>query len=177
MVKVVWMRARSRGRLRAAPSVRVARGARVHVAPGARVVLGAGVRLGPDARIDAVAGLVRVGSGASIGERAVIIAHESVEIGARVAVGDWAALDDSAPTYDDVERPVRAQPLRTAPIRVGEGAVLGPHASLGPGARVAAREAVPAYAVLPAPPKPPAARGGAARPRPVRSARRRADGP
>jgi NDP-sugar pyrophosphorylase family protein len=154
MVKVVWMRARSRGRLRAAPAVRVARGARVRVAPGARVVLGDGVRLGPDARIDAVAGVVRVGPGASIGERVVIVAHESVEIGARVAIGDWAALTDSAPTYDDVERPVRAQPLRTAPIRVGDRAVLGPHASLGPGVTVAAGEEVPAYAVLPALPEP-----------------------
>jgi len=148
------MRARSRGRLRVAPSVRLGRGARVNVGPGARVVLGDGVRLGHDSRIEAVAGVVRVGAGTSIGERAVIVAHESVEIGPRVAVGDWAALDDSAPTFDDVERPVREQPLRSAPIRVGERAVLGPHASLGPGARVVAGEEVPAYAVLPALPKP-----------------------
>ena len=64
-----------------------------------------------------------------------------------MAVGDWAALNDAAPTYDDVERPVREQPLRRAAIRVGDGAVLGPHASLGPGATVAAGEAVAAYAV------------------------------
>jgi acetyltransferase-like isoleucine patch superfamily enzyme len=155
MVKVVWMRARSRGRLQVARSVRAGRGARVHVAPGARVHLGDSVRLGPDSRIEAVAGVVRVGAGSAIGERAVIVAHESVEIGPRVAIGDWAALADGAPTYDDVERPVRTQPLRTAPIRVGEGAVVGPHASLGPGATVTAGEEVPAYAVLPAPPPAP----------------------
>jgi acetyltransferase-like isoleucine patch superfamily enzyme len=154
LVRVLWMRARSRGRLRAAPSVRLGAGARVNVAPDARVVLGDGVRLGPDSRIEAVSGVVRVGARSSLGERAVIVAHESVEIGSRVAVGDWAALHDAAPTYDDVERPVRAQPLRTAPIRVGEGAVLGPHAVLGPGAAVAAGQAVPAYAVLPAVPEP-----------------------
>ena len=67
----------------------------------------------------------------------MIVAHACVEIGPRVAIGDWAALDDAAPTYDDVERPVRAQPLRSAPIRVGAGAVLGPHAALRPGATVA----------------------------------------
>jgi carbonic anhydrase/acetyltransferase-like protein (isoleucine patch superfamily) len=154
MVRVVWMRARSRGRLRAAPSVRLGAGARVNVAPGARVLLADGVRLGPDSRIDAVSGVVRVGAGSTLGERAAIVAHEAVEIGPRVAVGDWAALADAAPTYDDVERPVRVQPLRTAPIRVGERAVLGPHAALGPGAAVAAGEAVPAYAVLPAVPEP-----------------------
>jgi carbonic anhydrase/acetyltransferase-like protein (isoleucine patch superfamily) len=159
MVKALWMRARSRGRLRLARSVRVSAGARVRVAPGARVVLGPGVRLGPDSRIDAVAGTVRVGPGTALGERAVIVAHSSVEIGARVAIGGWAALSDVAPTYEDVERPLREQPLRRAPIRVGDGAVVGPHASLGPGATVAAGEEITAYAVLPAVPEP--ARRGA----------------
>ena len=152
-LKLVWMRGRSRGRLRVARSVRVAAGARVRVAPGARVVLGPEVRLGPGSRIEAVAGTVRVGAGTSLGERAVIVAHEAVEIGERVAIGDWAALTDVAPTFDDVERPVREQPLRSGPIRVGAGAVLGPHASLGPDVTVAPGEAVAAYAVLPAPPQ------------------------
>ena len=151
-LKLVWMRGRSRGRLRVARSVRVAAGARVRVAPGARVVLGPEVRLGPGSRIEAVAGTVRVGAGTSLGERAVIVAHEAVEIDERVAIGAWAALTDVAPTFDDVERPVREQPLRGGPIRVGAGAVLGPHASLGPGVTVAPGEAVAAYAVLPAPP-------------------------
>jgi len=162
MVKVVWMRARSRGRLRLARSVRFDEGARVRVAPGARVVLGPDVRLGPESRIEAVAGTVRLGAGTALGERAVIVAHESVEIGARVAIGGWVALSDVAPTFEDVERPLRKQPLRHAPIRVGDGAVLGPHASLGPDATVAAGEAVSAYAVLPAVPEP--ARRRATRP-------------
>ena len=81
----------------------------------------------------------------------MIVAHSCVEIGPRVAIGAWAALDDAAPTFEDVERPVRAQPLRSAPIRVGERAVVGPHAALGPGATVSAGEAVAAYAVVPAP--------------------------
>jgi len=157
-LKLVWMRGRSRGRLRVARSVRVAAGARVRVAPGARVVLGPEVRLGPGSRIEAVAGTVRVGAGTSLGERAVIVAHEAVEIDERVAIGAWAALTDVAPTFDDVERPVREQPLRSGPIRVGAGAVLGPHASLGPGVTVAPGEAVAAYAVLPARPEPPAAK-------------------
>src|SRR4051794_11627778 len=110
MVKLVWMRARSRGRLRVARDVHVSAGARVHVARGARVLLAPGVRLGPDSRIEATAGTVRVGPGASIGERAVIVAHESVEIGPRAAIGAWAALNDAEPTYADAERPVRAQP-------------------------------------------------------------------
>ncbi|MDA0166199.1 hypothetical protein OM076_38395 [Solirubrobacter ginsenosidimutans] len=162
------MRARSRGRLVAARSVRVGAGARVRVAPGARVILGPGVTLGPDCRIEAVAGEIRVGAGVAVGERAVIVAHAGVEIGERARIGHWAALNDAAPTWDDVETPVRAQPLRRAPITVGAGAVLGPHASLGPGARVAPGEEIAPYAVVPAPPKP--------KPAPVRSSPRGAGG-
>jgi len=39
-------------------------------------------------------------------------------------------------------------------FRVGEGAVIGPHAVLGAGSTVAAGEEVPPYAVLPAVPEP-----------------------
>lgn len=133
-----------------ARDVRLATGARVNAARGARVILGPGARLGPDARIEALGGVVRVGAGAVLGERAVVVAHAGVEIGPRAVVGDWAALTDVGPTWDDVERPLREQPLRSAPIAVGAGAVLGPHAALGPGARVAAGERVAPYAVLPA---------------------------
>jgi acetyltransferase-like isoleucine patch superfamily enzyme len=150
MVKLVRLRARSRGRLVVARDVRVGSGARVRVARGARVVLGPGVLLGPESRIDAVAGEVRVGPGARLGERAVIVAHARVEVGAGAVIGDWAALTDVGPTWEDVETPVREQGLRRAPVTVGERAVLGPHAALGPGATVAPGEQVAPYAVLPA---------------------------
>src|SRR3954469_12120945 len=101
IARMAWMRTRARGRLRASGGVYVGPGARVNVAPGARVVLGPRVRLGSDSRIEAMAGTVRIGAGTSVGERAVIVAHSAVEIGPRVAIGDWAALTDVAPTYDD----------------------------------------------------------------------------
>jgi acetyltransferase-like isoleucine patch superfamily enzyme len=149
MLKLALLRARSGGRLCVARDVRVARGVRVRVARGARVVLEPGVVLGPESRIDAVGGEVRVGRGARLGDRAVVVAHARVEIGAGAVIGDWAALTDVGPTWDDVERAVREQPVRRAPVAVGAGAVLGPHASLGPGATVAAGEVVAPYAVLP----------------------------
>jgi len=143
------MRARSRGRLHVARDVRVARGARVRVARGARVVLEPGVVLGPESRIDALSGEVRLGAGARLGERAIVVAHVRVEIGAGAVVGDWAALTDVGPTWEEVEIPVRGQAVVRAPVEVGPGAVLGPHASLGPGATVAAGEAVAPYTVRP----------------------------
>jgi acetyltransferase-like isoleucine patch superfamily enzyme len=63
-------------------------------------------------------------------------------------VGDWAAVEGAAPTFDDAERPTRVQPLLTAPISLGPGAVLGPHAVLGPGARIPAGAVVEPYAVV-----------------------------
>ena len=122
------MRARSRGRLRVARDVRVARGARVRVARGARVVLEPGVVLGPESRIDALGGEVRLGAGARLGERAIVVAHARVEIGAGAVVGDWAALSDVGPTWEDAEPPC----ANGRAARAGGG--LGPHTSLGPGA-------------------------------------------
>ncbi len=145
------LRARTRGRLRSARDVHVAAGARVQVARGARVILGPGATLARESRIDALGGTVRLGPGARLGERAVLVAQVGVEIGARAVIGDWAVVADVAPTWADVETPVRAQPLRRAAIVVGERAVLGPHAVLGPGASVAADANVAPYAVLPAP--------------------------
>jgi acetyltransferase-like isoleucine patch superfamily enzyme len=79
----------------------------------------------------------------------VIVSHAGVELGPGAIVGDWAAVEGSRPTWADVERPVREQPLRRAPIRIGAGAVLGPPAFVGAGAAVAAGAVVEAYAVLP----------------------------
>ena len=150
MLKLLLLRARTRGRLQAARDVRVGPGARVRVARGARVVLAPGVSLGPESRIDAVGGEVRIGRGARLGERAIVVAHARVQIGAGALIGDWAAVTDVGPTWEAVETPVREQPVRRAPVTVGDGAVLGPHAALGPGATVAPGEQVAPYAVLPA---------------------------
>jgi acetyltransferase-like isoleucine patch superfamily enzyme len=153
---------RLRGRLRAGLRVRVGAGARVNVARGAQVVLGDDVVLGPGSRIEARAGVVRLGAGARLGERAVIVALAGVEIGAGAVVGDWAAISDARPTWSDAETAIRRQPLRAAPLRVGERAEVGIHAAVsapvgddavvGPYAVV--EEPVPAGAAYQAAPQP-----------------------
>lgn len=104
--------------------------ATVEIAPDA--VVGEGTRI--HARGSAV---VRIGAGAVLGERCVILAHERVEIGAGARLGDGVVLVDFAHAYDDVETPVRHQPLKTAPVLVGERAIIGPGAVVEPGGRVA----------------------------------------
>jgi carbonic anhydrase/acetyltransferase-like protein (isoleucine patch superfamily) len=139
--RLVLLRLRARGRLRAGARVRTGAGASIHVAPGARVELADGVALGPGSRIEARGGVVRLGPNARLGERAVIVALAGVEIGAGADVGDWAAVTDAQPTWADPETAIRRQPLRAAPIRVGRDARIGQHAavsrSLPDGARIA----------------------------------------
>ncbi len=107
-----------------------------------------GASLGEGARIEAVSGTVRVGAGARIGERAVVVSHAGVEIGPRAVIGDWAALEGATATYRDSERPVREQPLRRAPVTIGAAAIVGPHAVVGPGVAVPAGAEVAPYTVL-----------------------------
>jgi acetyltransferase-like isoleucine patch superfamily enzyme len=112
------------------------------------VVIARGASVGAGARIEAVGGVVRLGPGARLGERAVVVSHAGVEIGPRAVVGGWAAVEGAAPTYDDPEAPVREQPLRRGPVTIGAGAVVGPHAVLGPGVVVPAGRVVEPYAVV-----------------------------
>jgi carbonic anhydrase/acetyltransferase-like protein (isoleucine patch superfamily) len=128
--------------------VRIDPSARIEVARGARVVLGRGVVVGPDARITAHGGTVKVGAGARLGERAVVVSHVGVEIGEAALIGDWAAIEGAAPTFADVEWPIRDQPLLTGVTSIGAGAVVGMHAVIGAGARVPAGATVEPYAVV-----------------------------
>ena len=137
-----------RRRVSTGPDVRVHPTARIEVARGARVVLGRGVVLGPDSRISAHGGTVKVGAGAHIGERAVVVSHAGVEIGEHAVIGDWAAIEGAAPTFADAERPIRAQPTLHALVSIGAGARIGMHAVIGAGTAIAAGATVEPYAVV-----------------------------
>jgi acetyltransferase-like isoleucine patch superfamily enzyme len=145
--RLLALRVRTAGRLTAGPGVCVARNARVRAVRGARVHLGAGAVLGPDARIEALGGRVVLGRGARLDERAVIRATASVVIGDGAVVGPWALVDDTAPTWTDPETPVRRQPPRRAPVRMGPRARLGPHAVVLAGVELGPGEEVAPYAV------------------------------
>jgi acetyltransferase-like isoleucine patch superfamily enzyme len=147
-LRLALLRWRARGRLRAADGVRVGRGARVSVARGARVELGAGAVLGPGSRIEAVHGTVRLGPGARLGERAVVVSLSGVDIGAGAVVGDWAAVIDAGPTWRDAEVPTRRQPLRALPVVVGREARVGLHAAVLAGVTLGDGAVVAPYAVV-----------------------------
>jgi acetyltransferase-like isoleucine patch superfamily enzyme len=129
-----------RGRATIASSVRIT------VARNARVIVEDGAVLQHGCRIEARNGIVRIGPRARIGERAVLVAHAGIDVGADTVVGGWALIADAEPNFADPERPIRLQGLRARPVTIGDGAVLGVHAAVltdvAPGA------VVTPYAVL-----------------------------
>ncbi|HEV2776978.1 MAG TPA: acyltransferase [Solirubrobacteraceae bacterium] len=138
--------------------IRLGRNVRFQIGAGAQVVIGDGCRIGERTRIVVQHGRVELGAGARLGERCTVVAHAGVTIGAGAWLQDGAVLVDFDHVIDDVELPVRAQPLVSTPIVIGErariglgsgvlrgvtvgaGAIVGPHAvvtrDVAPGARV-----------------------------------------
>jgi acetyltransferase-like isoleucine patch superfamily enzyme len=147
MLRASLARLRSRGRVRVEGRVRLGRGVRFQLAKGAAVTIGDGARIGAGTRFH-VHGEARIGAGAMLGERCVIAALERVEVGAGARLEDEVVLIDFDHGVADVERPVRLQGLVTAPVVIGERAVLAAGATVlrgvvvGPGARVQARGVV-----------------------------------
>ena len=144
-LRLVRLKLAARGRLETHGEVRVERGVRVAVAPGARVVLEDGCLLGEGCRIEAAGGTIRIGRGARVGSRALLVALAGIDVGAGCVVGEWATIADHEPTYDDPERPTRLQPLRAEPVRLGDGARIGAHAAVLAGAAVAPGGVVGSY--------------------------------
>ncbi len=149
MLRLVLARLRARGRLTVTGRPRLGRGVRFDLAPGAVVALGEGCRVGDHCRFHVGAGAaVAVGADARLGERCVFAAHERIEIGAGARLGDEVVLIDFDHDVGDVERPTREQPLVTAPVVIGERAVVGTAAgvlrgvTVGAGARVGVRAVV-----------------------------------
>jgi acetyltransferase-like isoleucine patch superfamily enzyme len=151
-LRLARLRLLTRGALEVGRDVYVGRGVQVRVDRG-RVRIGDGCLLGPGCKIDAPGGTVTVGAGARLGERSAIVALSDVTVGAGAVVGEWAVLADFEPTTDDVELPVRLQPLRPRPVVVGDGARIGAHAVLEAGAQIAPGAVIGSYAVVPTPPR------------------------
>jgi acetyltransferase-like isoleucine patch superfamily enzyme len=144
MMRVTFARLRSHGRVRAEGRVRLGRGVRFDLAPGAVVTLEDRCDIGAGTRFH-VHGHARIGAGARLGERCVVAAHERVEVGAGATLDDEVVLIDFDHGIADAERPIRLQNLVTAPVVIGEHAVLATGATVlrgvvvGAGARVQPR--------------------------------------
>jgi acetyltransferase-like isoleucine patch superfamily enzyme len=142
------LRRELRAGVRRGSDVVVGRGVRLQANAGAQIVLGEGCRIGEGTRIVVQAGRVELGAGAVLGDRCTVVAHSGVTIGARARLGDGAVIVDFDHVFEDVERPIRVQPLQSAPVTIGEGARIGLGASVLRGVRVGAGAIVDPRAVV-----------------------------
>jgi acetyltransferase-like isoleucine patch superfamily enzyme len=146
MLRLALARLRARGRLAVEGRPHLGRAVRFDLAPGALVSLGDGSRVGAGCRFHVGAGAaVSIAAGAALGERSC---HERIAIGRDARLGDEVVLIDFDHELRDVERPVRQQPLVTAPVVIGERALVEDAAgvlrgvTVGAGARVRVRAVV-----------------------------------
>jgi acetyltransferase-like isoleucine patch superfamily enzyme len=124
------------------------RGVRVQLGPAAQLRLGDGCRVGERTRISVDHGVVEIGAGAVIGPRCTIVAHAGVAIGAGARLAEGAVVVDFDHVVDDVERPIRAQPLVAATVTIGAGARIGLGACVLRGVTVGERATVAPHAVV-----------------------------
>ncbi len=118
-LRLAVLRTRFRKSLGVGRGVHVAAGARIRIRNGGVVALGDGVLLGLGCRIEADGGGVTIGEGARLGARSVVVALAGVGIGAQAVVGDWAMVTDAEQSADDVETPIRRQPVVPRAVRIG----------------------------------------------------------
>jgi acetyltransferase-like isoleucine patch superfamily enzyme len=142
-------RPRRRAGVRYGATVRIGRGVQFQVAPDGELVVGDGCLVGQRTRIVVASGCrVELGAGCVLGERCTIVAHSGVTIGAGAQLAHGAVIVDFDHVFDDVERPIREQPLASTPVTIGEGARVGLGATVLRGVTIGARAIVDPRAVV-----------------------------
>ena len=141
-------RLRTRGRATFGPGVRLGARVTLDVAAGARLTIGPRARLDDRCRFHVRAGQASVGADTNLGPECVVAVHERVEIGERCRLEGGNVLVDFDHVFGDPEEPVRAQGIATAPVRVGDGAILDRGAAILRGVTVGAGARVLTHAVV-----------------------------
>ena len=89
-----------------------------------------------------------IGTGAVIGARSTITAHECIEIGEHVFFGQGVLVTDASHGYQDPERPIGEQFGAHQPVVIGAGSWVGHGAVILPGTRIGRNVVVAAGAVV-----------------------------
>lgn len=134
-------------RVERASGASVAADAALTTSGSGRIVLGPAATVGRGCRIWAGPGAT-VKIDGDLGEGCLITALAAVSVAVGARLGERCALLDAEPVADDPERPLREQGARTAPVRIGEGAILGPGSAVLPGVTVGAGATVLANSVV-----------------------------
>jgi acetyltransferase-like isoleucine patch superfamily enzyme len=156
--------------LRIGREVRIGRDLIIDLAAGAdgEIVLADGVTLQDGVRLQPWGGRIRVDDSAQIRDRcelkstgdlrlgarsvlsrtATLHCHERIDIGARCAIAERTTIIDSDHGFDGSDTFVLEQPVRSAPITIGENVFIGTNAVILRGSIVGDRAVIAAGAVL-----------------------------
>ncbi len=89
-----------------------------------------------------------IGSGVWIGQQCFFHSAGGIEIGAHVGIGPGVKILTSTHSLDGIDRPILHNPIRVAPVAIGEGSDIGVGAIIMPGVRIGRCVQVGAGAVV-----------------------------
>ncbi len=132
------------------------------------IVLGDGVTLQDGVRLQPWGGRIRIDAGAQVRDRcelkstgdlrlgarcvlsrtATLHCHERIDIGERCAIAERTTIIDSDHGFDGSDTFVLEQPVRSAPITIGQNVFVGTNAVILRGTTVGDRAVIAAGAVL-----------------------------
>jgi acetyltransferase-like isoleucine patch superfamily enzyme len=106
--------------------------------------IGNGVHIRHGARIEAVherAGRgfvprIEIGDGTSIEQGFHLACAEQIIIGKKVAITEYVGIFDIWHSYDNIEIPIVDQPLKTSPVKIGDGSLIGMGSVIQPGVTI-----------------------------------------
>jgi acetyltransferase-like isoleucine patch superfamily enzyme len=108
------------------------------------VQLGRQVSIQPGARFDVITERygftfqprVIIGDGSSFEQNFHLACAQEIVIGRKVAVTENVGIFDIWHPYQDATRPIVDQPLRTAPVHIGDGSLIGMGTVIQPGVTI-----------------------------------------
>lgn len=126
-LRKLWVRLRN-------PHAEICFGKSTHLGPrfslyvpwGGAFVVGSGVTFGRRFRCELSPGArVTIDDGSVFGGDVVIQCGTTIDIGARVTVGDCGLIVDGNHRFRDLDRPMLSQGYDFRPLRIGDGATVG----------------------------------------------------
>lgn len=121
-----------------------------------RIFLGSDVRVGHSARIEAIStaggaeydSRISIGDGTYIGPYVHIGAAQSVTIGKHVAIGSRVYITDHDHVHEEPDLSILKQPLKSAPVQIGDFVWLGENVSVLRGVSIGHNAVVGANSVV-----------------------------
>jgi acetyltransferase-like isoleucine patch superfamily enzyme len=126
----------------------VGRRVSIVVRPPGSVRIGASVQLRDGCELSALGGAIRIAPNVFFNRHCTIVAQEAVEIGSDCIFGPNVAIYDHDHGYEDPERPIWAQELRTGAISIGSNVWVGANAVVTRGVTIGDRVVVGANSVV-----------------------------